>query len=951
METIEKAKQGKLTFSGRVDFTIFWQASADSESANIKLKNNDIAEEHNFTQYLAAKETSTPMSNGSGISYISVWLKKEEDTVELWLSFPIDSDSVFRNAISNWNYHKISPIAPALHLDSETSFNNVHMNNWESVFPFLCLDTTPTEISEAELNQYDYIINQNIDKVTLYQQLIKNHQGPIFYADAQKTISQFIKSKNFINSFYDLEVPFKFLPGFFKPLMGLSRGSTDTEIEKHLSTWANQPISLDKLVNSKQAKDINNRIWSSLIALLLTNSPPTNSICLLRDLIASVRVMTFLTWVDNSIPISDLEDSEHTPAPSIDNNWFKLLSAAVVLPDNLVLIATPPKDKDPNGWYQIAGIGEVREVYLKSKTYQLGDIAQIVSLAAGESRTTSEQTRQFIENKQIDYEEDNFVSTNESQINTTNELTYEIKNILAVDEDYLNASKLMPSYDNLGLVINGSSDQVDTKDQSNASLAQGYAKSIMDRASDNVKHKVTSIRESTQVDVYIKTAKAKLDNTGKDHNTNAIYRWVDMVHHFDTKNKGKALIIEFMINEPAKAFLSSIENYHNVSITQPSDNGLFDKPSNYKKITPQNYLEFQAQFQANELPSPPESQIVLQDKQFNDGATLISGSLTIPEGYTAATTNTVKLVVSDDSKEISGYVGDTNNISHVSNSEEVTQAILTGGSGPSQPIPKPEKVVLPDPKPAIYTDNFSVPSNNLVSFAFSCQATEFSAEVTLTLSADTSSGSDFPQKLTAWQQDVFKALNQAYQKQFEKYNLVKKERLQQASKNQTRKIERDNLKSSAIEILSNAVNNQSSQDLRFFDRAFLWEEMSYQFFPWSAGQPVTQVEYADQYTIPISNDALFKAFLSAKSCRMLVPVNPRLLTQLTLSLAFYQLANSLPANEVTTASMASLLNSLNLPLDEESLLSTEWSKRVPTTLMYLQLEDSLPNFPSSVVSS
>jgi hypothetical protein len=147
----------------------------------------------------------------------------------------------------------------------------------------------------------------------------------------------------------------------------------------------------------------------------------------------------------------------------------------------------------------------------------------------------------------------------------------------------------------------------------------------------------------------------------------------------------------------------------------------------------------------------------------------------------------------------------------------------------------------------------------------------------------------------------------------------------------------------------------SAERIRFYEEAFEWQNMSFELYPYNWGR---KRFWLDAYSIQ-STDPLFEAFLKAGSARVMVPVKP----SMTEAVLYYQLSGSIwsggpvpplntfpgPDAELYTGYVEEMQGVDDLPDIEQDvpILATDpdtWIMKVPTTLVWLQENSTLPNF-------
>src|SRR5262249_51826899 len=147
----------------------------------------------------------------------------------------------------------------------------------------------------------------------------------------------------------------------------------------------------------------------------------------------------------------------------------------------------------------------------------------------------------------------------------------------------------------------------------------------------------------------------------------------------------------------------------------------------------------------------------------------------------------------------------------------------------------------------------------------------------------------------------------------------------------------------------------SATKIKFFENAFDWQNMTYEFYPYYWGRRNTWIA---SYHIE-DPDPLFESFQNAGAARVIVPVNPIY----NRSVIYYQLGGPIGATNIPDLSTSTnpdviLANSYLTDLEStagveppsgETEIRTDdpetWLVKVPTDLVWLQNDDwPLPDF-------
>ena len=132
---------------------------------------------------------------------------------------------------------------------------------------------------------------------------------------------------------------------------------------------------------------------------------------------------------------------------------------------------------------------------------------------------------------------------------------------------------------------------------------------------------------------------------------------------------------------------------------------------------------------------------------------------------------------------------------------------------------------------------------------------------------------------------------------------------------------------------------------QFFEQAFEWENITYLFYPYMWGrfnQWITKINTYD-------TDPLFTKFLQAGSARVLVPVHPgyndAIMYFLENNGAIWGGGEPPRLNDPLFISLADELRAQTDDLANATAEGDPWQVILPTTLVYLQKDSTLPTYP------
>ncbi len=243
-----------------------------------------------------------------------------------------------------------------------------------------------------------------------------------------------------------------------------------------------------------------------------------------------------------------------------------------------------------------------------------------------------------------------------------------------------------------------------------------------------------------------------------------------------------------------------------------------------------------------------------------------------------------------------------------------------------------------------------------------------------------------PEALDAWKAQTYAAIIKGYnakQQEYEQALAVAQAKVQSATEAQTfqlredqyRSIEQTELKRGCIDLMSEgtaigytsiAVDSDGTPRIvydetegnllgnwrsplangavaEFFEQAFEWEEMTYQFYPyyWTAKERWKDLAQAS------GSDPIFEQFLRAGSAGVVVPVRPGFERPVMLFLKTSLIWGGGYLTLFTSEDMLNVYADVELgeQLDPPEQIGDSWEIRLPTSLVMLQEGDVLPDFP------
>lgn len=600
-------------------------------------------------------------------------------------------------------------------------------------------------------------------------------------------------------------------------------------------------------------------------------------------------------------------------------------------------------------------IGDLKVVKQKLVNYAAGEFAHIENILKSEKR--SRKHRKLRQTEDIVFTSTDTTEENLQDLQSTErfELQKESQKTISSDTSFKAGVDVTGGFGPVEVSAYAKFATSNSSVESNRN-AVNYAKDITERSLSRIIERVRQERTSRSLQETEEINKHGFDNTGAGaSHISGFYRWVDKYYRAKVVNYGKRLMYELTIPEPGAFFIHS-QHYKLENFILPEEP---EKPMFYyndgtgrvkdfhpKDLTRTNYLGWVRKYNAQGISPPPsrlqmiEKSIVRENLQHNTAYAFSNESLKIPNGYKCMSAKinwNIKRRWDDHYLDIS--IGDK---SFGNYQESQIFFEYTGGG---------------------YYDNTSVIPITVTSYNYQNIGCNIQILCILTDEA-----------FEKWQIETFDAIMNAYNKQVLDYEeklaaAQIQNGVQISGRNPVinREIEREELKKGFISsfiygtrssvyrfddpdkiwIASNDYPEISllrtltqSDKIQFFEQAFDWKNMTYQFLPYYWGR---KENWLDTLAIE-DNDPLFEKFLKAGAARVLVPVNPAY----NFAILYYQITgrfdwdSSVPfsfdsyfdrslVEEVRTIEVDDIDKEVEIKKDDEET----WLMKVPTSLVWL----------------
>jgi hypothetical protein len=594
----------------------------------------------------------------------------------------------------------------------------------------------------------------------------------------------------------------------------------------------------------------------------------------------------------------------------------------------------PPPVPTTHGTVAPAGIGDLLVVRQNLKKYEARELAHIENILEGEykermhrrARTTEETVT--VEEEVKKEEERDLQTTERFELKTESSIVQKqdasLKIGLAVSGKYGPVVEFKATTD-----FATSSSKEESK-----KVATDYSKDVTSRASSKIFERHREERILKTIEVFEEVNKHGFDNKEGDGPVVGQYQWVDKVYEAQVFNYGKRLLFDIMLPEPA-AFL-----LHATS-TQPKGGDDLVKPSPLyltpSQLTEFNYSYYIKQYSVIGVDPPPQpymttSKVVEGTGEEKKGITK-SLEIPIPEGYQA-----IKATLMETGNYWGGGAVD----------------VVIDKNGHRWDINANWAWSLP----------LSNETGSIAMGIKTLSAEAFTVEIEVNCQRT-------DRALAAWRLKTFDSIVQAYQKQLRDYQEALAAREVEAANNiqgrnplENERLVRAELKKGALTVLTaqqfdlfGAIGFSSQgypepdlpeadaegKYIRFFEQAFEWEQMMWFFYPYFWGRK----DYWTKRALLQDVDPVFADFIRAGSARVVLAVRPGFENAVATFLTSGTIWDGGDLPPVTSPLYVSIIDEIrerdHAPGDEIEQ-GAPWDVRLPTTLVKLRNEASLPSW-------
>jgi hypothetical protein len=634
-----------------------------------------------------------------------------------------------------------------------------------------------------------------------------------------------------------------------------------------------------------------------------------------------------------------------------------------------------PSVPDTVGYGRYVGVADLKIVQQRLLRYEMGEIAHIENVLLNEYKERVHRRLQRLTEELV--EETERTETTERDLESTEkfELKRESEALVKLDAKTDFSNEISADYGSVKNKVNfgvsmGASVQMSKK------TATDYSRSVTERAKSKVEERVLERRTLTSLAETEETNTHGFDNKGGQGNVVGIYRWLDKIYEAQILNYGERGMFEFAVPEPAALYLHAITNSPPAGVTidipeppEANDQGFpfdpaNDDPALRQRLRPDHidettYQAWMSRYDVTGLEPPPKPEVLI-GKSYREPASSDADvqlqhveDIEIPEDFKQdyAATHAYTLLANPIPLNVACHAGDYG----------LTVAVGTGISYLDTCAGSPSGNFALDGErqqiPAAITLSKDHPESKLTKTGYAVVI-----EVLLNLT---------DAAFARWQHDAYAAIMQAYQQRKSDYeNALAAASVQQGvsisghNPAQNRDIEKNELKRAVIAQMTAQHFNrfdamrETDADLgypemdfdeaiaegeyvQFFEQAFEWENITYRFYPYFWGR---KSQWLDRLVGVQDTDPLFEAFLKAGYARVMVPIRPNYDKVVAHFFGTGRIWNGGDPPVVEDPLYVSLIDDL-MPKPVEA--GDTWEIKLPTSLVILQADSTLPNNPPS----
>ena len=604
---------------------------------------------------------------------------------------------------------------------------------------------------------------------------------------------------------------------------------------------------------------------------------------------------------------------------------------------------------------QPLGVGDLLVVRQDVKSYQEGELAHVENVLASETKKRTHS--RLRETEEIQVTETERTEESEKDLQTTERFELQKEAQKTVESQMSLEAGLAVSASYGPVSVTAHADFALSQSSSESSrTASTFAKQITERSVARIKERTRIERTRRTLERFEETNEHGFTNSGPGaEHVIGVYRWIDKHYRARLINYGRRMMFEFLIPEPAAFYLAvqAAQPLKGITLQKPTEPMVWGRRLEPGDLSKWNYRSYIASYNVQDVEAYPD-EVVSVSAAFAEAAqgdknveyAKTSEKLVVPDGYE-----------SESVYGMLGWMGKTG-------TSYFAECFVGGRNWPNV-----SSAGLQGPIPVSVKGWFTGFHVNLVAV---CRIK--------------------PETIAKWQVKTYEAIMNAYERALADYNeqvaaaqIQAGVNIQGRNPEVNRRIEKDELRKGVLRLLTDdfartrvsgawrfderfdamqqngpygypdfdtAEATVEGRIIQFFEQAFEWTNMTYRFYPYFWGR-------RDRWnqTFPLSDpDPMFVDFLRAGSARMIVPVQPSYDDTVLHYLATNEIWNGGTPPTLNDPLYRSLIDDLKADagtdLDQATAcepggttypcLVDEWELKLPTDLVYLQKDATLP---------
>ncbi len=581
------------------------------------------------------------------------------------------------------------------------------------------------------------------------------------------------------------------------------------------------------------------------------------------------------------------------------------------------------------------GIGQLLIVEQTLQKYEPADISHVENVL--QTERLSRSFRSLNRTEETIFTSTSTTEQNEHDLESTDrfELATQVQKTIAQDQSTQAGVTVSASYGPVSVGAYGDF-ATSTSTSEATSSATTFAQDVTDRSVATITTEVRQEQTTRILQEFEERSEHGFDNTNGSGNVTGIYQWLDKKYQAQIYDYGQRLMLEFLVPSPASYYLQALASrpMTGVSLSEPEPLGALVAAD----LNEMNYQDYVNRYSVAGVAAPPPETTIIAAVFEQTGLqsnTLVSKSnanLQVPAGYRAA------------------FGRFTDFHAYFTNSGHYLIAII-GTRELDSANDENTDVELAGEDSVIPVAVIGYVWGYVLTIEIECERTDAA--------------------FMGWQQETYDAIVAAYKAQKSVYDaqvssagFIANSATYGGSETENRRIEREELKKGSITMLARQyfenfdamkltatasglpefdVDEAMSEGsyVQFLEQAFQWNQMTFLYYPYfwmnKSGWP--------QRSTLVSGDALFADFLRAGYARVVVPVTPAYDDAVLFFLSSSgQIWNGGEPPVIDDPLYVSIAAELADPTEGRTPFGEPWEVTIPTTLVYLNSDSTLPDW-------